>query len=472
LTSPLVGDTIQTNVHYEQVVAMSRVLYLKFIGARARQEAKDRCLTGSKPLVLLDGELVIDCDKDAWDDGVRPGDTLRQARISSPVCEVVRVSGAGGERLTAILDVLAKFSPYVEPVADQSGVFVDISPATSLREILSALNGMYFKAFAAVSSSKLISRAACDLFMEDCLDGVKVPSGKAKWGSLRQENDLVVASIDSGKEKAFISGAPIDSLWMVPPEVLSMLRSLGLKKVKDLQEVSVSHLAERIGDWATMVKRWAAGVEHSKVQALYPPPSLTKEVDFLEFVPLQKDLFLDALKELSASLVEKGVGFKSISLSISGDFKPLSGNLSGERKFVRPVCSLEAMKAAVNAILDGFLEEIRHRSQAGPAPSVPVLSGFRLRLDDITPVQAKPSPLFAAGVAPEPKVIPVALGLALFGLEDKFGDGAVTWGKSENLSEFKPEIMRREKMLSFWDPMRPQVFEEIAAAAVGGVADV
>jgi hypothetical protein len=100
------------------------------------------------------------------------------------------------------------------------------------------------------------------------------------------------------------------------------------------------------------------------------------------------------------------------------------------------------------------------------------LSGFRLRLDDITPVQAKPSPLFAAGVAPEPKVIPVALGLALFGLEDKFGDGAVTWGKSENLSEFKPEIMRREKMLSFWDPMRPQVFEEIAAAAVGGVADV
>lgn len=443
---------------------MGRVLYLKFIGARAIQEAKNRGLGGSKPLALLERDLVIDCDEKAWADGVRPGDTLRQARISSPACQVIRVSGVGGEHLKEILDVLAGLSPYVEPVADQNGMFVDISLTASATKILDLLNGLYQMAFAAVSNSKLISRAACDLFMQEYVGRARISSGKTKWGSLHQENGRVVAVIDDGKEKAFISGAPLDSLWMAPPEVLSTLRSLGLKKVKDLQEVSTAALAGRAGDWAVMVKRWASGEEHSRIQALYPPPSLTKEVNFLEPVPVQREVFDDALKVLAASLIEKGVGFKSIRLSLSGDLQALSGNASGERKFVRPVSSLETMRVAVDAIFEEIV------AGADSALPFPALSGFRLKLDDIAPVQAKPSPLFDTGAIAKPKVVPVALGLALFGLEDKFGDRAVTWGKKETEAErFKPEIMRREKMLSIWDPMRPEHFDQaFGQIAVGG----
>lgn len=476
------GHNIQTNVQYERVIAMGRVLYLKFLGARAIQEAKNNGLRSGKPLVVLDRDLVIDCDDKAWACGVRPGDTLRQAMISSPACRVLKVSGPGGESLGDILDILAKVSPYVEPAADQSGVFVDIPLDADPAEILDSLDGLYSKVFAGVSSSKLISRAACDLFMREYLERGKVSSGNTKWGFLRQENRRlsrsdrpqeedqvsvrVMAVIDGGKERTFISGAPVDCLWMAPPEILSTLRSLGLKKVKDLREVSTSALVERTGDWAVLVKRWAAGEERSRVQALYPPPTLTKEVSFVEPVQLQKELFYGALKELAADLIEKGLGFKTIRLSMAGDFKTLSGNSSVERKFVRPVSSFEVMRVAVDSMLEGILKDI---SSSGPA-----LSGFSVNLADIVPVQAKPSPLFNTEPVAKPKDIPVALRLALFGLEDKFGDGVVTWGEKDTGGErFNPEIMRREKMLSIWDPMRLQVSEQLPEpASVGGVADV
>lgn len=455
------------------MIAVGRVLYLKFIGARAFEEGNTRGLIGDRPLALVESDLVIDCDEKAWDDGVRPGDTLRQAKISSPACRIAKVVGSGGERLTRILDIMADLSPYVEPAADQIGVFVDIPVETDISAVLDSLKGLFFKVFAAASSSKLISRAACDLFMKERVGRARIFPGKTKWGFLRQEDDRVVASIDSGKEKAFISGAPLDSLWMAPPEIVSMLRSLGLKKVRDLQEVTVSQLAERAGDWASMVKKWAEGEDRSRVRALYPPPSLAKEVSLLEPAPIQKSMFDKSIKELAVLLMEKGIGFKTINLSLFGfgDFGPFSGNPSGERKFARPVCSAEAMKAAVSAILDGILEKI---SVNGPPAFSPLLSGFRLKLEDLAPVRAAPSPLLDAGYIERPKVVPVGLGLTLFGLEGKFGDRAVAWGKGESLREgFTPEIARREKMLSVWDPMRLQSFDQAAAqSSAGGVADV
>jgi hypothetical protein len=454
---------------------MGRILYLKFLGARAIQEAKNGGLRCGKPLVILERDLVIDCDDKAWADGVRPGDTLRQARISSPSCQVLKVSGSGGECLRDILDILAKLSPYVEPSTDQNGVFVDIPFEADPSEILDSLHGLYSKVFAGVSHSKLISRAACDLFMREYLEHGKVSSGNTQWGYVRQERQKarqegrqdsyrVVASITGGKERAFISRAPLDCLWMAPPEILSILRSLGLKKVKDLDGVSTSALVERTGDWAVLVKRWAAGEERSRVQALYPPPSLSKEVSFDEPTPIQKELFYGALKELAACLLEKGIGFKTIRVSLEGDFRTLSGNPSREKKFVRPVASPEVMRAAVDSILEGILKDI-------PMPS---LTGFSVNLADISPVQAKPSPLFHTERALKPKALPVALRLTLFGLEEKFGDRMVTWGRENADSQkFNPEIARREKMLSIWDPMRPPIFGEILEPAnVGGVADV
>jgi hypothetical protein len=152
------------------------------------------------------------------------------------------------------------------------------------------------------------------------------------------------------------------------------------------------------------------------------------------------------------------------------------------------------MRTAVDAIVEGILKDISSSApdfvpgpdstsaadlvsaqDSAPTPDfAPVVSGFSVELAGIAPVQAKPSPLFRGEVSAKPKVIPVALKLALFGLEEKFGDRTVTWGKKDTESErFNPEIIRREKMLSIWDPMRPPVFGELPGpASAGVVADV
>ena len=123
-------------------------------------------------------------------------------------------------------------------------------------------------------------------------------------------------------------------------------------------------------------------------------------------------------------------------------------------------------------------QELRPAQESEPVPDfVPAISGFSVTLSGIASTQAKPSPLFHGEASAKPKAIPVALKLALFGLEEKFGDRTVTWGKKDTESErFNREIIRREKMLSIWDPMRLPVFGELGelpdASSVGGVAGV
>ena len=450
-------DKIQTDVRYKQVIAMNTILYLNFIGARASHEMRTRCLKESTALVVLEEDLVADCDEEAWLDGVRPGDTLRQARIASPGCQVVRFREAGDtEGLKEILDALSRVSPYIEPSTDGRGIFVDVSPGVSIPELAAFLGksaggeSVSFQAFIGEARSKLLARASSDWLFREYVEDRRIFPGKTAWGGVDRGEGYFLASVHEGREKAFLSGAALNSLWPAPPEILSVLRSLGLKKVRDVREVPLTGLVRHIGDWAFLVKEWSEGEDRTPVKALYPPPCIEKEMSFQEPIALEKALFAPALKGLSSALVEKGVGFKVMRVSLSGDFPALYR----ERKFVRPVSSLEAMKTALGAILDEVSRE------CGAVLSCPVVSGFTLKLDEIAPVQAKPIPLISDSARGVKKAVPVALGLAIAGIERKFGDEAVSWGRPDDHGiGFKPEIMRREKMLSLWDPMRPGLEE-------------
>ena len=432
---------------------MSIILYLNFTGVRAFNERKRRGIKEGAALVVIERDLVIDCDEEAWADGVRSGDTLRQAKIASPACQVVRLreggsKGPDGSGLKDILDALSRISPYIEPSEDWSGVFVDVSPGQSVHEVLFSAGRRFNQVFLGKARSKLVAKASSDwLFREYAADG-KILPGKTAWGKVDRGEGYFLASVSEGKEKAFLSGATLDSLWAAPPEVLSTLRSLGLKRVRDLREVPLAGLARHIGDWAFPVKEWAEGKDRSPVKPLYPPPCLVKEMNFQEPVPLVKALFEPTLQSLASELVEKGIGFKVMQVSISGDFP----GLFRERKFVRPVSSFDAMKTALGAALDELSRE------EGAVLSCPVISTFAVRLDEIAPVQAKPLFLIAESAREVNGAVPVALSLALSGLGQKFGDEAVKWGRAEAQGMgLKPEIVRREKMLSIWDPMRPQL---------------
>ncbi len=434
---------------------MKSILYMSFIGALAYQERKNRCVKEATALVVLDGDLVADCDEKAWADGVRPGDTLRQARIASPGCQIARTheTGVPASPIKGILDELSRVSPYVEPSASGCGVFVDISPAMPVPEIIFSLKKStggdmfpFYMAFAGESATKLLAKATSDSLSREYAEGRRIFPGKTAWGIVEQGEGYFLASVDRGKEKSFLSGAAIETLWPAPSEVLGDLRSLGLRKVKDLREVPLTGLIRHIGDWAFLVKKWAEGEDRSPVRALYPPPCIFREVNYTEPIMLAKEVFDPVLKSLAAELVEKGIGFRSMQILISGDFPAFSR----ERKFLRSVASQDAMRTAVEVMLD----EISREGIAGACPSI---SGFSVHLREIAPVQAKPLSLLSDGAQAVKRALPVALGLAIAGIEQKFGGEAVSWGRSEDHQVgFTPEIARREKMLSVWDPMRPE----------------
>jgi hypothetical protein len=360
-----------------------------------------------------------------------------------------------------MLDALSKITPYIEPSSDGSGVFIDVTPGVVAADLIRALKESaggdafpFYLAFMGENGTKLLSKGACLYLSREYAEGRRIFPGKTAWGKIERGEKYLLASVDHGREKTFLSRAAVESLWPTPPEVLGDLRSLGLNKVKDLREAPLAGLKRHIGDWAFLVKQWAEGEDRSLVKALYPPLNIIREVNYTEPVALVKEVFDAALKRLADELVEKGAGFKAMRLTLSGDFPALSS----EKKFLRPVSSQDAMKTAVGAMIDGISRE-RGEGEVGLS-----ISGFAIYLSEITPVQVKPLSLLSDGGDLVNRAMPVALGLAIAGIEEKFGGEAVGWGRSEDREVgFTPEIARREKMLSVWDPMRP-------AFALGGEA--
>lgn len=412
------------------------ILYLDFIGARTHQERLTRKLNHALPLIVAHRGLVCDCDESAFQAGVRVDDTLRQAKIAAPLSQILHVENPGGEALEEILQALSAVSPFVEPTADRNGVFVDLGD-TPVTKAISPLEGLFFKVASGSSRSKLVARALGHSNFQKLLGSKKISGGKTPWGFVNVGENFVHAEVKPGKERTFLLSSPLNSLWMAPPDVLYTLRSLGLKKVRDVAGVPVNELARHVGDWAWPLKKWAGGEDFSRVKASYPPLSVGKKGDFEEPVLFTPGLLDPVLEELSDELAGKGLGFKRMELTLTGDFPPLTV----QRKLSRPVCSVKIMKLVLESLLDRLSSSTRGR-----------VSGYDIRLLGTELLQAKPVSLFP--LERSEQALPVSLDMTLAGIKDRFGDEAIKWGKKDSGASLRSEVLRREEMLKFWDPMR------------------
>ncbi len=446
------------------------ITYMTFAGARAQRERELRGTNPEVPLVITSGGLVLDCDEKAWRSGVRPGDTQRQAQISAPACHVLKSGDDGPGYLKAILDALANFSPLLEPSEDGGGVFIDLPGDVSVASLLPGMKGLFSKVIAGSSKSKMLAKSAALWLYGQYMGTGKIVCGKTSWGFVLKTDDCLWASIDNGKEKSFLANAPLQLLWPVPAEVILTLTSLGLKKVKDLQKVSTYDLSRQIGDWACLIKQWAAGEDKTTVKPLYPPLVIKREVNPGEPLMPHLTTFEPHLASMVGEMISKGLGFQTLELSITGE----SLTLTRKKRLSKAGSSLESMRLAVEGLLKemipGFLgggnggtdgTDGSDGSDEDPAS----LMGFCIVLSDLVQVFSKPLSLFDSTEKSGSKAIPVSLGLALDGLEGKFGHSTITWGKKDKEDRrFKPEIMRREQMLSIWDPMRAGLVSHAEAA--------
>ncbi len=436
---------------------MPSIHYFKFIGARAYQEKVDRKIDSNLPLAVSFQDSILDCDEKAFNDGVRPGDTIRQAKLASPLGRVVPVFNATSNELKDILDVFATITPFVEPDEEACGVFVEIPNDKSLSEIFALLNGMFYMAVVTKSRSKFLAKSSSAWTAQKLFQKRKIVSAKKPWGYVKTGANYILVDIKQGKEAIYSTGMPLSLLWPLPPDVISHLYALGFRTFKDLQQITANQLVPQIGDWAYLVVDWVNGRDRFPVKPLYPKPCIEKAINLENSMDnLSPQILEPALREVSEELIQNGTGFKHLTISLSGNFAPVVR----EKKLVRPVCRFESLQVVASKLFEEMRLELEHDVLCQAST---VLLTFK----DIDRVQVKQVALIqnfddyktrqAKVKHSDYKGVSASLELALTGIEQKYGDSALIWGvnsKHKHSNIFKPEILRREKMLAFWDPIR------------------
>jgi len=420
---------------------MSCVYYFKFIGARAYQEKVNRKLDPNMPLAVCFQNSILDCDEHSFKDGVRPGDTVRQAKLASPLCRIIQVSDPTSNGLKHILDAFAALTPFIEPDKEGCGVFVEVPKDKLPAEILALMDGMFHIAIVTKARSKFLAKASSIWMAQKLFQSRKPAPGKKPWGHVESGANYISIDIKPGKEAVYCAGMPIALLWPLTPDMISHLYTLGFSTFKDLQQTPANRLAWQIGDWAYPVLDWVNGRERSQVKPLYPKPSIEKTITVENPMDaLTPQILEPALREVSEQLIQSGTGFKHLTITLSGAFKPVVR----EKKSVRPVCMFEPLKTIVSQLFEEMVSELSHEVLCR-------VSSVLLTFEDIDRV---PVTQMSLGEPNRGALgVPASLELALTGIEQKYGDSALIWGHKHS-KVFKPEILRRERMLAFWDPVR------------------
>jgi protein ImuB len=222
--------------------------------------------------------------------GIRPGETLRQARALMPGL-VARGRDVASERAAqeALLEVAETFSPRVED-AGEGVVYLDTTgdpaPETEIAQALArAAERAGLPARVGVASSKLAARVAADSATSPNLVG-------------------------PGEEARFLAPLPLARLTPAL-ELAETLRRWGLRSIGDFARLSADEIASRLGAAGADLHAIARGEDPRPLVARTPPPDFREGID-LEWplVALEPFLFVGhaALERLTARLAARGLG--------------------------------------------------------------------------------------------------------------------------------------------------------------------
>ena len=164
-----------------------------------------------------------------------------------------------------IMDILADFSPLVEPVSVDEA-FVDLtgteslfgSPVDAVRQIKRRIHAeTRLTASAGLAANKFVAKVASDLEKPDGL--------------------VVVAA---GDEARFLGALPIERLWGVGKVMAKELRELGFATIGQLQKAPRAVLAKRFGKHGDGLYDLAYGRDDRAVEPFGVPKSIGAEETF------------------------------------------------------------------------------------------------------------------------------------------------------------------------------------------------
>lgn len=231
-------------------------------------ERKNQPQLIGKPVLVggtSDRGVVASCSYEARSYGIHSGMSMKLARQLCPEAMIVR-----GDH--------EQYSYYSNIITDIIRERVPLYEKTSIDEFYIDLTGMdrFFGCFkyATELRSTIMKETALpiSLAMSSNKTVAKIGTGQAK-----PNGQLEIAV---GNEKEFLAPLSIRKIPMVGEKTYSLLRNMGVEKIKTIQEMPLELMQRVLGENGAAIWRKANGIDHSPLVPYSENKSISTETTF------------------------------------------------------------------------------------------------------------------------------------------------------------------------------------------------
>ncbi|MFN9319228.1 MAG: DNA polymerase IV [Chitinophagales bacterium] len=231
-------------------------------------ERKNQPQLIGKPVLVggtSDRGVVASCSYEARSYGIHSGMSMKLARQLCPEAMIVR-----GDH--------EQYSYYSNIITDIIRERVPLYEKTSIDEFYIDLTGMdrFFGCFkyATELRSTIMKETALpiSLAMSSNKTVAKIGTGQAK-----PNGQLEIAV---GNEKEFLAPLSIRKIPMVGEKTYSLLRNMGIEKIKTIQEMPLEMMQRVLGENGAVIWRKANGIDHSPLVPYSENKSISTETTF------------------------------------------------------------------------------------------------------------------------------------------------------------------------------------------------
>ena len=212
-----------------------------------------------------DRGVVAACSYESRQFGIHSGMSMKMARLLCPDAIVIRGNSS----------VYTKFSEMVtDIIKEQSPLF----EKSSIDEFYVDVTGMD-KFFGTYLWAKELREKIIKETMLPISVGLSINKTVSKVGTTEAKPNNFI-NIPDGSEKSFLAPLSVKKIPMVGTKTYNLLRSMGIEKVKTVQEMPVQLMESVLGKNGTSLWKKAQGVDNSPVIAWHERKSISMERTF------------------------------------------------------------------------------------------------------------------------------------------------------------------------------------------------
>lgn len=231
-------------------------------------ERKNQPQLIGKPVLVggtSDRGVVASCSYEARSYGIHSGMSMKLARQLCPEAMIVR-----GDH--------EQYSYYSNIITDIIRERVPLYEKTSIDEFYIDLTGMdkFFGCFKYATELRSTIMKETNLPISLAMSSNKTVA-KIGTGQAKPNGQLEIAL---GNEKEFLAPLSIRKIPMVGEKTYSLLRNMGIEKIKTIQEMPLEMMQRVLGENGAAIWRKAQGIDHSPLIPYTENKSISTETTF------------------------------------------------------------------------------------------------------------------------------------------------------------------------------------------------